>query len=213
MELSFCIVELSEGSPSRMRNRNLILCKEFAFFFFGTDHQDGNFQTEFPCSCRGWNWNFFSQWCSCGSGISHSVCRLRGAAWRWLRLACHGFPFSKLKSSSLDKSKRGCPHILLYLSRVPLAPTSLKTILLKSCFFFFFQIWKTVFKVCLRFKLSFLKNEISTCEGRWRAVLKMALCFLERKILDCDGKAGSSSQWKKNGMGVIWLTPSLFLLF
>ena len=33
MELSFCIVELSEGSPSRMRNRNLILCKEFAFFF------------------------------------------------------------------------------------------------------------------------------------------------------------------------------------
>lgn len=166
------------------------------------DHQDGNFQTEFPCSCRGWNWNFFSQWWSCGKGISRSVCRLRGAAWDWLRLTCYGFPFSKLKSTSLGKSKKRIPsHFAVsYQGTIGIHLSQSNPF---QKFFSFFSIWKIVFKVCLRFKLSFLKKEKSACEGQWRAVLKTAVCFLERKILDCDGKTGSPSQWKKNGMGVI----------
>lgn len=144
--------------------------------------------------------------------VSAAVCRLRGAAWRWLRLACYGFPFSKLKSTSLDKSKKRMPSHFA-VSYQGSTGIHLSQNNPSQKFYFFFQIWKTVFKVCLHFKLSFLKNEKSTCEGQWRAVLKMALCFLERKILDSDGKAGSSSQWEKNGMGVIWLTPSFFLLF
>ena len=187
-----------------MRNWNLILRKEFAFFFFFCmDHQDGNFQTEFPCSCRGWNWNFFSEWWSCGRGISRSVCRLRGAAWDWLRLTCYGFPFSKLKSTSLGKSKKRIPSHFAVSCQGTIGIHLSQNNPFQKFFYFFFRFERVFLRfVCISNFLSW-KRKKSACEGQWRAVLKMAVCFLERKILDCDGKTGSPSQWGKNGMGVI----------
>ena len=160
---SFCTVELSKRSPSLMRNRNLILCKEFAFFLCGPLRW--KLATAFSCSCRGWNWNFFSQRWSCRRGTSLSLCILRGAAWHWLGLTWHGFPFSKWKPTSLDKAKNRMPsHFAVsYQGTAGIQPSKKKK---NPSLKFFFQVWEIVFKVCLHFKLSFPKNEKSVWESR-----------------------------------------------
>lgn len=66
-------------------------------FFLCMDHQDGTFQAQFLSSCRGWNWNFFSQLQSCRWDIRLSLYGLKEAACHW---ACYRFFFSKLKSTS-----------------------------------------------------------------------------------------------------------------
>lgn len=165
-----------------MRNWNLILCKEFAFFFC-MDHQDGNFQAEFPCSCRGWNWNFFSEWWSCGRGISRSVCRLRGAAWDWLRLTCYGFPFSKLISTSLGKSKKRIPSHFAVSCQGTIGIHLSQNNPFQKFFSFFFSIWKSVFKVCLHFKLSFLKKEKISLRGSMKGSIENGSLFSGEKDL------------------------------
>lgn len=65
-------------------------------FFLCMDHQDGTFQAQFLSSCRGWNWNCFSQLQSCRWDIRLSLYGLKEAAWHW---AWYGFFSSKLKST------------------------------------------------------------------------------------------------------------------
>lgn len=72
-------------------------------FFLCMDHQDGTFQAEFLSSCRGWNWNFFSQLQSCRWDIRLSLYGLKEAAWHW---AWYRFFFSKLKIHLFSQGHR-----------------------------------------------------------------------------------------------------------
>lgn len=189
-----------------MRNWNLILCKEFAFFFF---FLYGPPRWKLP------NW------------VSLLLPRLElKFLFRMLELRERYQPLSlQTAGSSLGLTQTDLlwisfQQINIYLPgqvekenaltfccilpgyhwHPPLSKQSFS----KVFFFFFFFRFERVFLrfVCISNFLSW-KRKKSACEDQWRAVLKTAVCFLERKILDCDGKAGSPSQWGKNGMGVI----------
>lgn len=123
MGSSFSIVELSEGRQSVMRKQNQTLARNF---FLQLAHQVGNFQTEFPGSCRGRNWNFLAQLLSCRWDPRLSLCGPRGAPWLWLGLTGDGFLFRKLKSGSLNGTTQKRGRIFPHLAGVSLASTTLR---------------------------------------------------------------------------------------
>ena len=178
-----------------MRNRNLILCKEFAFFFFCME------RWKLP------NWvslllprlelKFLFTMMELRERYQPLSLQTEGSSMALTQTDLLWISFQQIKiylpgQVEKEDALTFCCILPEYHWHPPLSKQSFSKDFFFS--FFFFQIWKIVFKVCLRFKLSFLKKEKSACKGRWRAELKTAVYFLERKILDCDGKTGSPSQ-------------------
>lgn len=168
-----------------MRNWNLILCKEFAFFFF---FLYGPPRWKLP------NW------------VSLLLPRLElKFLFRMLELRERYQPLSlQTAGSSLGLTQTDLlwisfQQINIYLPgqvekenaltfccilpgyhwHPPLSKQSFS----KVFFFFFFSIWKSVFKVCLHFKLSFLKKEKISLRGSMKGSIENGSLFSGEKDL------------------------------
>lgn len=146
---------------------SLALCKEVSFSVWTTKVETRKPSSPAPAEV-GIEISSRSYWAVSQMPASHSTDSGK-QSWRRLGPTWYAIPLSKLKSTSLDRAKKRMgSHFCCIL---PGCPWHLP--LSKKLFFKIYQIWGSLFKVCLPFTFSrktiFPKNEKSIWESKWSA--------------------------------------------